>query len=163
MSPRAAWRLEELGFTDVYDYVGSKEDWFANGLPREGTSTAVPWTGDLAHEAPTCVPDERVGDLRERVTGSGFDLCVVLNEERVVLGAIRGDALAKNPDAAVGEVMDRGPKTQRPNTPVEDLLASSASYGVKSWIVTTPHGVYLGMFTRDEAERVLAEAPSRAR
>ena len=156
MSPRAAWRLEELGFTDIYDYVGSKADWFANGEPREGSSVDVPWTGDLVREAPTCAPDERVEDVRERVTESGLDLCVVLNEERIVLGVLHGDALAKQ-DAPAGDVLDRGPKTQRPNTPVKELLASSASYGVKSWVVTTPHGVFLGLVTRDDAERALAQ------
>ncbi len=29
MSPRAAARLETLGFTKVYDYVGGKTDWLA--------------------------------------------------------------------------------------------------------------------------------------
>jgi CBS domain-containing protein len=162
MSPRAAWRLEELGFMDVYDYVGSKEDWFANGEPREGTSLDVPWTGDLAREAPTCSPADRVGEIRERVTSSGLDICVVLNDERIVLGVLRGDALAKQPDAPVGDVLDRGPKTQRPNTPVKELLASSASYGVKSWVVTTPHGVFLGLVTRDDAERALEASATSA-
>jgi CBS-domain-containing membrane protein len=157
MSPRAAWRLEELGFTDVYDYVGSKEDWFANGEPREGTSVDVPWTGDLVREAPTCSPDDHVGKLRERVASSGLDACVVLNDERIVLGVLRGDALTKEQEARAGDVLDRGPKTHRPNTPVEELLASRASYGVKRWIVTTPHGVYLGLVTRDDAERALAQ------
>ena len=36
MSPRAAWRLEGLGFERVYDYVPGKADWFASGLPKEG-------------------------------------------------------------------------------------------------------------------------------
>jgi CBS domain-containing protein len=72
-----------------------------------------------------------------------------------VLGVLRGDALAKQPDAPVGDVLDRGPKTQRPNTPVKELLASSTSYGVKSWVVTTPQGVFLGLVTRDDAERAL--------
>jgi hypothetical protein len=57
MSARAAWRLEELGFTQVYDYVPSKIDWFANGLPREGKAAEIPWAGDLARDdAPTCGP-----------------------------------------------------------------------------------------------------------
>jgi CBS domain-containing protein len=162
MSARAAWRLEELGFTDVYDYVGSKEDWFANGEPREGTSVDVPWAGDLVREAPTCSPDDRVAEVRERVASSGLDVCVVLNEERIVLGVLRGDALAKEADVPAGDVLDRGPKTQRPNTPVKDLLASSASYGVKSWIVTTPHGGYLGVVTRDDAERALEASATSA-
>ena len=36
MSPRAAWRLESLGFSKVYDYVEGKADWAVAGLPREG-------------------------------------------------------------------------------------------------------------------------------
>jgi rhodanese-related sulfurtransferase len=52
MSPRAACRLELLGFTQVYDYVAGKADWLAHGLPTEGeqarslaprTSCAVRW------------------------------------------------------------------------------------------------------------------------
>jgi rhodanese-related sulfurtransferase len=74
MSPRAAWRLEELGFTKVYDYVPSKIDWFANGLPREGKAAETPWTGDLARDdVPTCAPNDRVGDVRDRVLASGYD------------------------------------------------------------------------------------------
>src|ERR671919_1965921 len=84
MSPRAAWRLEALGFAEVYDYAASKADWFACGQPREGLSTEVPWVGDLvSDDVPTCSPDERVGDVRERVTASGSDLCVVLDGERM--------------------------------------------------------------------------------
>jgi hypothetical protein len=72
MSARAAWRLEELGLTEVYDYVASKIDWFANGRPREGTSSETPWAGDLVRDdVPTCAPTDRVGDLRERVVASG--------------------------------------------------------------------------------------------
>src|SRR2546430_16920519 len=37
MSPRAAARLEQLGF-DVYDYALGKVDWMARGLPMEGTA-----------------------------------------------------------------------------------------------------------------------------
>lgn len=34
-SPRAAKRLEELGFSDVLDYAAGKEDWRGAGLPTE--------------------------------------------------------------------------------------------------------------------------------
>ena len=34
-SPRAAQKMEELGFTNVYDYEGGKEDWRSAGLPVE--------------------------------------------------------------------------------------------------------------------------------
>jgi hypothetical protein len=36
MSPRAASRLETLGYGPVYDYVGGKADWGSAGLPLEG-------------------------------------------------------------------------------------------------------------------------------
>ena len=42
MSPRAAWRLDSLGFQQVYDYVAGEADWFASGLPREGRDAAIP-------------------------------------------------------------------------------------------------------------------------
>ena len=32
MSNRAAWRLESLGFTQVYRYTAGKRDWFAFGF-----------------------------------------------------------------------------------------------------------------------------------
>ena len=36
MSPRAAWRLEALGFGGVYDYVAGKVDWIAAGYLPNG-------------------------------------------------------------------------------------------------------------------------------
>jgi hypothetical protein len=112
MSARAAWRLEELGFTRVYDYAPSKIDWFANGLPREGKAAEVPWTVDVArNDAPTCRPTDRIGAVRERIGASGYHLCPVVNEHGVVLGLLRADALNKDPEARVGEAMELGPKT----------------------------------------------------
>ena len=34
-SPNAAEKLDTLGYADVYDYAGGKEDWKAAGLPVE--------------------------------------------------------------------------------------------------------------------------------
>jgi CBS-domain-containing membrane protein len=158
MSARAAWRLEELGFTEVYDYVASKVDWFANGLPREGTSIETPWVGDLARrDIPTCAPSDRMSDVRERVVAAGYDICPVVNEQQVVLGLLRGEALSKDRDARAGDVMELGPKTLRPSGPVEKLLQSRTNQGVKNWVVTTSHGKLLGMLLRTDAEAALRE------
>jgi len=35
-SPKAAEKLDELGFEDVYDYAGGKKDWEQAGKPLEG-------------------------------------------------------------------------------------------------------------------------------
>jgi CBS domain-containing protein len=37
VSPRAASRLDALGFPEVYDYAAGKADWGSYGLPIEGT------------------------------------------------------------------------------------------------------------------------------
>ena len=42
MSSRAAWRLESLGFGDVYDYVDGKLDWMAAGLANSSATTDAP-------------------------------------------------------------------------------------------------------------------------
>ena len=162
MSPRAAWRLEQLGFTDVYDYVPGKIDWFANGLPREGKAAGTPWAGDLARDdVPTCTADEHVGDVRARVLAAGEDHCVVVNEHRIVVGLLRGDAMSKD-EMAAGEVMELGPSTIRPDASVEKLLQSRRHQGVKRWIVSTSHGVLLGLLPRTHAERALEQSRSQA-
>jgi hypothetical protein len=38
MSSRAACRLEQLGFTEVYDYHAGKADWLAHGLETEAST-----------------------------------------------------------------------------------------------------------------------------
>ena len=158
MSARAAWRLEQLGFEDVYDYVPSKVDWFACAMPRAGTAAGVPWALDHLRTAPTCSPDDRLGDVSERVRESGDDFCVVVfGEEDVVLGLLRGDALLKDPESRVDEVMELGPATTRPSEPLEELLKSNEAVGVKRFFVATSHGAFLGVLDREVAERAVEE------
>jgi hypothetical protein len=45
--PRAACRLELLGFTQVYDYVLGKADWLAHGLPTKGERAQLPRAKDV--------------------------------------------------------------------------------------------------------------------
>src|SRR5438105_3740394 len=95
MSPRAAWRLERLGFTDVHDYVAGKADWLAAGLPTEGPGSTRPRPGSLARrDVPTCGPDETVGVVRRRMVDGEWDRCFVINEARVVMGVVDQQALA---------------------------------------------------------------------
>jgi hypothetical protein len=62
MSRRAAWRLENMGFRDIHDYVDSKLDWMAAGLPTEGTNAQRPRAGEVARkDVPTCGLKENVG------------------------------------------------------------------------------------------------------
>src|SRR2546428_759896 len=55
-------------------------------LPTEGTNAERPRAGDVARrDAPTCHLDERLGDVATRAASAGWDACVVVNQESVVL------------------------------------------------------------------------------
>ncbi len=156
MSPRAAWRLESLGFTQVFDYVPGKADWFASGLPREGKLASFPTVGDVARrDVPACAPAEKVGAAQERA--AGWDRCVVVSKERVVLGLLREKELTSDPEASVEEVMRNGPATFRPNEPVGKVTRRMRERGARAVLVTTSDGRLVGLFYREAAERWAAE------
>jgi len=142
MSPRAAWRLETLGFELVHDYVGGRADWLANGLPRDGTRASVPYAGELAdRDPPTCLLDTPLSDVRARLDGSHYGFCLVVNEHRIVLGRVRRSAID---DAAATVIaataMEPGPSTVRFNVAAADLVARLAAANLKTAVVTTPSG-----------------------
>src|SRR5215471_10722262 len=115
MSPRAESRLRTLGFERVHDYTGGKEDWLAFGLPREGASAAAPLAGDLARsDAPTCRLDDELAEIRHRLQRSGWDSCLVVSEERVVVGRIGRRALRESEARTAEDAMSEGPGTVRP-------------------------------------------------
>src|SRR2546429_9217262 len=113
MSPRAAWRLESIGFTQVYDYVAGKADWGSFGLPLEGTKG--PRAGEhVRADVPTCGLEERLQDVRRRVSAAGWDTCIVVNASGVVLGRLGRKALAPGGDATAARAMTAGPRPGRP-------------------------------------------------
>jgi hypothetical protein len=63
---------------------------------------------------PTCTLDEPLAEVRERVRGAGWDTCIVVNEQRVVLGRLGRNAVAAETDESVEEAMSPGPSTVRP-------------------------------------------------
>jgi CBS domain-containing protein len=130
-------RLETFGLTRVLRYTPGKVDWVAAGFPVEGERAARPSANDvLRQDVPRCRPDERLGDVRERVHRAGWTLAVAVDDVGVVLGLLRGAALDRDTDAVVESVMDPDPKTIRPSVALEDVGTSV--------LVTTPDGVLLG-------------------
>ncbi|MGH8063917.1 MAG: CBS domain-containing protein [Candidatus Entotheonellia bacterium] len=155
MSPRAAWRLESLGFTQVYDYVTGKLDWLASGLPTEGKRAKVPRAGTVARrDAPTCQLTDRLGDVRDRVRRAGWDVCIVADGEGVVLGLLRGEALDAAPESVIEAIMESGPTTIRPHVPVETLAERLRKQGVENRVVTTSEGRLVGVLYRTDAEQI---------
>ena len=155
MSPRAAWRLDDLGFKKVYDYVPGKADWLANGLPTEGSLANTPSIREAARrDVPTCGLRDRVGDARNQARKAGWDRCVVVNESRVVLGVLREEGISSEPEEVVETVMRAGPATFRPNEQVGKLAERMRKRGASSILVTTPDGRLVGVLYRNDTERI---------
>ncbi len=158
MSPRAAWRLETLGFTKVYDYVAGKADWFAVGLPREGRLTSIPRTGDVARrDEVTCRPTDRISDIINKVREAGKETCIVTTDGGVILGRVRTDRLEADAQGPVEEVMELGPTTTRADTMLESILERLNARNVESILVATSDGRLVGTLYRSDAERRLHE------
>jgi CBS domain-containing protein len=155
MSPRAAWRLEGLGLERVYDYVPGKADWFASGHPKEGRLASVRTIVDAARwEVPTCAPVEKIGVVRERVRKMGWDRCVVVNKERVVIGLLRRKELSSDPKVPVEEAMRNGSATFRPNEPVRKMAKRMQDREATAVLVTTSDGRLVGLLYREDAEHL---------
>jgi len=147
-----------MGFGEVYDYVAGKVDWFGAGLPSEGEAAELTRIGALVDaEVPTCAMDDRIGDVRGRLGPD--DVCLVVNHDRVVLGLVQGEDLdvetegdGEADDRPVGEVMQEGPSTLRPNVPAA-MLAGQLEDGTFSWLVVTdPEGILIGILRGSDLE-----------
>ena len=152
MSPRAAWRLESLGFTDVYEYAAGKSDWGAYGLPLEGEVTKMARVKDLARpDVPTCGLDDTVATARERA--EPWKTCFVVNARGVVLGRMFGDDFEADPHAHVGDVMSAGPSTFRPDVSAVEMLEYMDRNDLETAPVTTSDGRLVGLVLRTDVER----------
>jgi len=141
MSPRAACRLERLGY-EVYDYVLSKVDWLAAGLPTVRAEPAPPRVSlALDTDFAVCAPDELVSAVRDRVAG---DECLVTNEARVVLGRLRLNR-EHGEGATAEDAMHPGPTTVRADADLAATLERMRARSVRNIIVTTPEGILLGV------------------
>lgn len=156
MSPRAAWRFETLGFTDVYDFVPGKAAWLAMGWGREGTAAATPNVGELIRtDVPVCRLGDTVEDARRELEGSAYDFCLLTNEEGIFMGRLRGSALAGDPDALVDQAMEGGTTTVRPSEHLDGLVKRMTKRGVKSIVVSDLKGRLIGALIREDAEKAL--------
>lgn len=153
MSPRAAWRLESLGFQEVYDYVAGEADWFASGLPMEGSNASIPHASDRARrDVPSCRLDDTVRDVSNHLSAGGWDACPVVNNEQVVLGLLRLDSVDAPSDAMVEQIMESGPSTWRPDATLDQPLAYMNRRNVESVVITTSDGRLVGLLRRSDID-----------
>ena len=155
MSPRAAARLETLGFDKVYDYMAGKMDWLAYGLPVEkkkddGVTMVVE---RLAKEFPTARLDDTAGDVRSRMEQAGFAICPVLSQEGVLLGVLEHSQGFTDPTSPVENVMDPGPTTVRPSVSVGNAVKQLEKLSANELPVTSSDGKLMGIFRKAKDDR----------
>jgi deazaflavin-dependent oxidoreductase (nitroreductase family) len=95
--------------------------------------------------------------VSERVQQVGWNACVVVNDERVVMGLLRADQLAGDPMHSVEHAMRPGPSTFRPNVAITEMAEYMARHNLESSPVTTSDGRLVGLLVRTDAERVALE------
>lgn len=145
LSARAAWRLESMGFQEVYRYTPGKADWLAAGWETEGTEARKVRIRAMIHkDVPTCGLRERLEDVKSR-RRPNQDLCVVINDRNIVMGVIQGETWDANPLARVVDVMQPGPRTLRPDLEPKDAQRILRNYDAPVAIITTSDGELLGV------------------
>jgi CBS-domain-containing membrane protein len=161
MSPRAAWRLEALGYGPVHDYAAGKADWLAAGLPTVTRGERPQRAADVMERAvATCHPDQVVAEVLATPATGG--LWVVVNDQRVVLGRLRGHHVDSADRRTVEEAMEPGPATVRADAPAAETVERMRSRGAASLIVSTPDGVLLGLMRAEvtaDLDQPLESAP----
>lgn len=145
-----------MGFKQVYRYAAGKLDWFAFGLPMQGGFASYLRAIDVVRrDVPTCRLKDRVGEVYRHCQDIGWKVCLVVTESNVVLGRLRREAWAANPQIPVEEVMENGPTTFRPDNFLEPLVRRMQEKKVGSVIITNSDGELLGILFRKDAEEQL--------
>lgn len=143
-------------------YTAGKADWFASGLPLEGSEAARPRAADAARRSvPTCDLSDPVDEVRERIRQAQEEACIVVDADRVVLGRVASIAPGEDGARTVEDVMDPAPSTIRPNVPLDELIERLERRRSGSILVTTSDGQLVGVLHRSDAERRLHEAHAR--
>ena len=156
MSPRAASRLETLGFERIFDYTGGKADWGSAGLALDGAEGSETRAGaHVRTDVPTCDPGDRLRDVCEQLDESGWDTCFVVDKRRVVLGRLGRRAIRGREDVRAEEAMTPGPSTIRPSARLEAMVERMQRQKLSSLPVTTSDGRLVGLLMRRDAESAL--------
>lgn len=149
LSSRAAALLDELGFSEVYDYVDSKVAWFAEGLPSEGlVDDSKRAIARVQSDLPTVAADASLKDVR----ADDWEVVAVTTAHNVVLGVIRPEAEGMSPDTPVAKAMQPAPPTVRPSIPLRELAETMDKNGESYLLVTTHEGKLLGLVRRADLD-----------
>jgi rhodanese-related sulfurtransferase len=150
LSPRAAHRLDALGFTEVYDYVPGKAAWLGDGLPSGGQRRPEQRVGSLADpKVPTLPADATIADAK-RALADDSDVAIVLDDHHVVLGVLRPETLGLDPTTPVVDVVQPGPSTFRPSMTIRELVGYFRKSDESRALITTNGGEWIGLIRRED-------------
>jgi Mg/Co/Ni transporter MgtE len=98
--------------------------------------------------------------VSRRVHEAGWSACVVVNDERIVLGLLRAAELDRDPALTIEGAMRPGPSTFRPHVAITEMAEYMSDHKLESSPVTTSDGRLVGLLIRTDAERVAREVKS---
>jgi predicted transcriptional regulator len=134
----------------VFDYVAGKLDWLSFALPVEGKLADTVTIGKLARrDVPTCYLTEKASEVWQRLHGTGWQVCVVINDARVVLGLVRNQA-QQDGEPTVDRIMQPGPTTFRPYLTTEQIADYIRGKDSDTVLVTTSDGRLVGALSEHD-------------
>jgi len=110
----------------------------------------------VRRDVPTCRPEDRLQEVRERVGDWGT--CFVVDGDGVVLGRLGRSALSRDGDVSAEEAMRAGPSTIRPSARLANVVERMQRRGLRGLPVTTSDGQLVGLLRREDAEAALRES-----
>jgi hypothetical protein len=157
MSPRAAARLEALGFAGLFDYVAGQGDWGSFGLPlggrRPSSSLVAHTSGAMSPPALPLIGCLRCASVSAPKAGTRASS---RTRPRVVVGRLGRAAMAGNDDVSVEEAMSLGPSTVLPSLELEKAVERRRNQNLTCLPVTRSDGVLVGVLRREDAARAWA-------
>ncbi|MCF6469198.1 hypothetical protein FAF44_12455 [Nonomuraea sp. MG754425] len=145
LSPRAAHRLDRLGFAEVYDYGAGKMDWLSADLPYDGHAALV--SRNVRRDPITATLEDPLGALTERIIADPAGLAVIVDEDDVVQGVIGSRELkGVDLDDTAESAMRVGATTVRPSEELQPLVRRMDRAKVDHVVVTRSDGTLVGLF-----------------
>jgi magnesium transporter len=95
--------------------------------------------------------DEPIDQVRQRVRAAAWEVCVVVNDERVVFGLLRKAELVKGRGEPVEQIMRPGPSTFRPHVRIEEMALYMTEHDLPSSPITTSDGRLVGILLKEDA------------
>jgi predicted transcriptional regulator len=95
--------------------------------------------------------------VQQRVRAAGWDACVVVNQQRVVLGLLRAKELDGDPDQRIEQAMRPGPSTFRPHVPIAEMAQYMVEHDSENAPITTSDGRLVGLLRQQDAVRAAHE------